>query len=92
MVRGVQICASKMCSVLVRARLRHMWSVARTSISSNSFRARSINGRSDGSAEAVAIVRAMTQMGLSLGMSTTAEDVETAEQRDIVRAEGCTEV
>ena len=51
-----------------------------------------INGLSDGSAEAVAIVRAMTQMGLSLGMSTTAEGVETAAQRDIVRAEGCTEV
>jgi EAL domain-containing protein (putative c-di-GMP-specific phosphodiesterase class I) len=34
----------------------------------------------------------MTQMGLSLGMSTTAEGVETAGQRDIVRAEGCTEV
>ena len=51
-----------------------------------------INGLSDGSAEAVAIVRAMTQMGLSLGMSTTAEGVETAEQLDIVRAEGCTEV
>ena len=29
-----------------------------------------INGLSDGSTEAVAIVRAMTQMGLSLGMST----------------------
>ena len=50
-----------------------------------------INGLSDGSPEAVAIVRAMTQMGLSLGMSTTAEGVETAEQLDIVRAEGCTE-
>ena len=33
----------------------------------------------------------MTQMGLSLGMSTTAEGVETAEQLEIVRAEGCTE-
>jgi EAL domain-containing protein (putative c-di-GMP-specific phosphodiesterase class I) len=51
-----------------------------------------INGLSDGSPEAVAIVRAMTQMGLSLGMSTTAEGVETVAQRDIVRAEGCTEV
>jgi EAL domain-containing protein (putative c-di-GMP-specific phosphodiesterase class I) len=51
-----------------------------------------INGLSDGSVEAVAMVRAMTQMGLSLGMSTTAEGVETAAQRDIVRAEGCTEV
>ena len=45
-----------------------------------------------GAEEAVAIVRAMTQMGLSLGMSTTAEGVETARQLDIVRAEGCTEV
>jgi EAL domain-containing protein (putative c-di-GMP-specific phosphodiesterase class I) len=51
-----------------------------------------INGLSDGSMEAVAIVRAMTQMGLSLGMSMTAEGVETAAQLDIVRAEGCTEV
>jgi diguanylate cyclase (GGDEF)-like protein/PAS domain S-box-containing protein len=51
-----------------------------------------INGLSDGSEEAVAIVRAVTQMGLSLGMSTTAEGVETASQLDIVRAEGCTEV
>ena len=51
-----------------------------------------INGLSDGSTEAVAIVRAMTQIGLSLGMSTTAEGVETAAQRDIVRAAGCTEV
>ena len=31
-------------------------------------------------------------MGLSLGMSTTAEGVETTAQLDIVRAEGCTEV
>lgn len=51
-----------------------------------------INGLSDGSPEAVAMIRAMTQMGLSLGMSTTAEGVETAAQLDIVRAEGCTEV
>ena len=51
-----------------------------------------INGLSDGSTEAVAIVRAMTQIGLSLGMSTTAEGVETVAQRDIIRAAGCTEV
>ena len=51
-----------------------------------------INGLSDGSTEAVAMIRAMTQMGLSLVMSTTAEGVETAAQLDIVRAEGCTEV
>jgi EAL domain-containing protein (putative c-di-GMP-specific phosphodiesterase class I) len=51
-----------------------------------------INGLSDGSAAAVAIVRAMLQMGLSLGMSTTAEGVATAEQLQIDRAEGCSEV
>jgi diguanylate cyclase (GGDEF)-like protein/PAS domain S-box-containing protein len=51
-----------------------------------------VKSLSDGTEEAVAIVRAVTQMGLSLGMSTTAEGVETAEQLDIVRAEGCNEV
>jgi diguanylate cyclase (GGDEF)-like protein/PAS domain S-box-containing protein len=51
-----------------------------------------IRGLSDGSQEAIAIVRAVTQMGLSLGMSTTAEGVETKAQLDIVRREGCHEV
>ena len=37
-----------------------------------------VKSLSDGTEEAVAIVRAVTQMGLSLGMSTTAEGVETA--------------
>jgi len=50
-----------------------------------------VKSLSDGSEEAVAIVRAVTQMGLSLGMATTAEGVETARQLDIVRAEGCNE-
>jgi predicted signal transduction protein with EAL and GGDEF domain len=51
-----------------------------------------IRGLSDGSQEGIAIVRAVTQMGLSLGMCTTAEGVETSEQLDIVRSEGCREV
>jgi EAL domain-containing protein (putative c-di-GMP-specific phosphodiesterase class I) len=38
------------------------------------------------------IVRAITAMAKGLGMSTTAEGVETAEQLGIARAEGCTEV
>ena len=38
------------------------------------------------------IVRAVTAMAKGLGMATTAEGVETAEQLEIVRAEGCTEV
>ena len=38
------------------------------------------------------IVRAVTAMAKGLGMATTAEGVETAEQLEIVRSEGCTEV
>ena len=43
------------------------------------------------SREATAIVKAVTGLGASLGMSTTAEGVETAEQMERLRAEGCTE-
>ena len=39
-----------------------------------------------------AIVRAITALGSSLGMKTTAEGVETEEQLARLRAEGCTEV
>jgi len=42
--------------------------------------------------DSVAIVRAVTGLSSSLGMSTTAEGVETQEQLDRLRAEGCTEV
>ena len=42
--------------------------------------------------DAVAIVRAVASLGESLGMSTTAEGVETPEQLDMLRAEGCKEV
>jgi len=38
-----------------------------------------------------AIVRAVTSLGRSLGMRTTAEGVETAEQLAWVRKEGCSE-
>ena len=39
-----------------------------------------------------AIVRAVAGLGISLGMATTAEGVETQEQLERLRAEGCTEV
>jgi EAL domain-containing protein (putative c-di-GMP-specific phosphodiesterase class I) len=38
------------------------------------------------------IVRAVTAMAKGLGMTTTAEGVETQEQLDTVIAEGCTEI
>jgi EAL domain-containing protein (putative c-di-GMP-specific phosphodiesterase class I) len=41
--------------------------------------------------DCVAIIRAVSRLGLSLGMITTAEGVETKEQLDILRAEGCTQ-
>jgi EAL domain-containing protein (putative c-di-GMP-specific phosphodiesterase class I) len=45
-----------------------------------------------GNAESIAIVRAIVALCSALGMGTTAEGVETPEQFDILRAEGCTEV
>ena len=42
--------------------------------------------------DAVAIVRAVTTLSDSLGISTTAEGVETRAQLDKLRAEGCTDV
>ncbi len=40
----------------------------------------------------MAIVRAVAGLGLSLGISTTAEGVETSEQLEWLRNEGCTEM
>ncbi len=42
--------------------------------------------------DAAAIIRAITGLGASLGMSTTAEGVETDRQLQRLRDEGCTEV
>jgi len=42
--------------------------------------------------DALAVVRSIAQLGVSLGMSTTAEGVETEEQMRLVKAEGCTEM
>jgi EAL domain-containing protein (putative c-di-GMP-specific phosphodiesterase class I) len=42
--------------------------------------------------ESIAIIRAVTGLGNSLGMKTTAEGVETEEQLETLKKEGCTEV
>jgi EAL domain-containing protein (putative c-di-GMP-specific phosphodiesterase class I) len=42
--------------------------------------------------DSMAIVRAVTGLGTSMGISTTAEGIETGEQLALLRAEGCTEV
>ena len=42
--------------------------------------------------ELMAIVRAVTGLGGSLGMKTTAEGVETQQQLEKLKEEGCTEV
>jgi EAL domain-containing protein (putative c-di-GMP-specific phosphodiesterase class I) len=42
--------------------------------------------------DCVAIIRAVAGLGSSLGIATTAEGIETIEQLECVRAEGCTEV
>ena len=42
--------------------------------------------------DCTAIIRAVTRLGSNLGMTTIAEGVETAEQLEILRAEGCTQV
>jgi predicted signal transduction protein with EAL and GGDEF domain len=51
-----------------------------------------ISALSVDSEHALPIVRAIIQMGASLGMSTTAEGVETEAQLEAIRGEVCTEV
>ena len=46
----------------------------------------------DKNTDCASIVHAVTFLGASLGMSTTAEGVETAEEFERLRADGCTEV
>ena len=42
--------------------------------------------------KSIAIIRAVTGLGSSLGMQTTAEGVETERQLKTLKEEGCTEV
>lgn len=43
-------------------------------------------------ADATAVLRAIAALGSGLGMTTTAEGVETAEQAALVAADGCTDI
>ena len=51
-----------------------------------------VSALSNDAEHALPIVRAIIQMGRSLGMFTTAEGVETNAQLEAICAEGCTEV
>lgn len=51
-----------------------------------------VSDLSEASDDSLAILRAVASLGASLGIATTAEGVETKEQRDRVRLEGCTEM
>jgi diguanylate cyclase (GGDEF)-like protein len=53
---------------------------------------RSFISSPDAAAEHAAIVRAIAALGISLGVPTTAEGVETVQQLDRVRENGCTSV
>jgi diguanylate cyclase (GGDEF)-like protein len=53
---------------------------------------RSFIGDLDRNTDNAAIIRAMAGLGASLGIDTTAEGVETAEQLAMIREFGCTEV
>ncbi|EIG60934.1 bifunctional diguanylate cyclase/phosphodiesterase [Bradyrhizobium sp. WSM1253] len=46
----------------------------------------------ENNAASLSIVRAVAALARGMGMTTTAEGVETAEQRDRIAAEGCTEM
>ena len=46
----------------------------------------------DASKESLAIVQAVTSLGATLGMTTTAEGVETVGQLEYLRGHGCNEV
>jgi predicted signal transduction protein with EAL and GGDEF domain len=51
-----------------------------------------VSDLSEANVDALAVVRSIAQLGVSLGMATTAEGVETKDQLERVRAEGCTEM
>ncbi len=51
-----------------------------------------VQGAAQGSAESLAIINAVVAMAKSLGMTTTAEGVETAEEAELIRNLGCDKI
>ena len=51
-----------------------------------------VQGASQASAESLAIINAVVAMARSLGMTTTAEGVETAEEAEMIRSMGCNKI
>ena len=51
-----------------------------------------VQGASQNSAESLAIINAVVAMAGSLGMTTTAEGVETAEEATMIRDMGCDKI
>ncbi|WP_294093088.1 GGDEF and EAL domain-containing protein [Sphingomonas sp.] len=66
--------------------------LARTRFSSIKIDRSFVQGASQGTKEAIAIIRAVVALADSLGMATTAEGVETEEEHHMVQALGCTKV
>lgn len=51
-----------------------------------------VQGAAQGSTESLAIIRAVVAMADSLGMATTAEGVENADEAEMIRKLGCTKI
>ena len=66
--------------------------LSRTRFSSIKIDRSFVQGAANGVPEAVAIIRAVVAMASSLGMATTAEGVETAEELALIRELGCSKI
>lgn len=66
--------------------------LSRTRFSSIKIDRSFVTAAGRGEREALAIIRAVVALAQSLGMATTAEGVETAEEQQLVHALGCTKI
>ena len=66
--------------------------LSRTRFSSIKIDRSFVTAAAKGEREALAIIRAVVALAQSLGMATTAEGVETAEEQQLVHMLGCTKI